>query len=233
MDDSLAMARSHGRPNKRLVTGLLACGIAVAVVQIAGDVIAAALYPGYSYADQTVSELSAIGAPTRPFLTGVGMVFVALVFTFASGVWLVAEGRRNLRVCAALLGVFALNGLLWALFPMQQRGSEMAATDVAHVIGAIVQVITIVLFIAFGSGADGRWFRIFSLGLGLAILVAGALAGTQAGRIAAGEPTPFIGLVERVSFYGPSIWTLVLAIELIRQRSQLLGSGKAPPQNSA
>jgi len=229
--DGSSTARMHGRSRNRLVSALLACGVVVAVVQIAGDVIAAALYPGYSYANQTVSELSAIGAPTRPFLAGVGFVFEALVLAFAVGVWLVADGKRSLKISAVLLAVFALNAFVWGLFPMQQRGSEMAATDVAHIVGAIVQVVTIVLFIAFGSGADGRWFRIFSIALILAILGAGALVGTQAGRIAAGAPTPFIGLIERVDFYGPSVWILVLAIELLRQQREQLGPTEDPRLN--
>lgn len=220
--DGSSTTQKHAQSRNRLVSALLACGVLVAVVQIAGDIIAAALYPGYSYVNQTVSELSAIGAPTRPFQAGVGFLFEALVLAFAVGVWLMANGKRNLKICAGLLGVFAVNAIVWGLFPMQQRGTEMAATDVAHIVGAIVQVVTIVLFIAFGSGADGRWFRIFSIAMIVAILGAGALAGTQAGQISAGASTPFIGLIERVSFYGPSIWILVLAIELLRQQRERL-----------
>lgn len=220
--DGSNTAQMHARSRNRLVSALLACGLLVAVVQIAGDVIAAALYPGYSYVNQTVSELSAIGAPTRPFQAGVGFLFEALVLAFAAGVWLMADGKRSLKICAVLLGVFAVNAMVWGLFPMQQRGTEMAATDIAHIVGAIVQVVTIVLFIAFGSGADGRWFRIFSIAMIVAIVGVGALAGTQAGQISAGAPTPFIGLIERVSFYGPSIWILVLTIELLRQQRERL-----------
>ena len=61
--DRSSSAQMHKRPRNRLVTALLACGVVVAAVQIAGDVVAATLDPGYSYANQTVSELSAIGAP--------------------------------------------------------------------------------------------------------------------------------------------------------------------------
>lgn len=216
-------------PRGSLRTALLACGPLVAVVQIAGDVVAAARYPGYSYLHMTVSELSAIGAPTRPFQAAVGLVFDALVVAFAAGVWLVAGGRRGLKATAALLGLFALNGIVWGLFPMQQRGNEMAFTDFAHIAGAVVQVATIVLFIAFGSGADGRRFRIVSIAMIVAILLAGALAGTQAGQVAAGGATPYLGLIERVAFYGPGVWILLLAIELLRQGRQGPGAleGKA------
>lgn len=219
--------RPRGRARYEPVAPLLACGVAVAFVQIVGDVIAAARYPGYRYAHQTVSELSAIGAPTRSLQVGVGFLYEALVLAFAAGVWRMASGRRKIRITAALLGVFALNAFVWGLFPMQQRGSAMAATDVAHIAGAIVQVATITLFMAFGSGAGGRRFRVFSTALIVAILGAGALAGTQAGRIAAGEPTPFIGLIERISFYGPSVWILALAITLLRQLRARLASAEA------
>lgn len=42
----------------------LSCGIGAAVVYVATDLIAAAIYPGYSFSDQAVSELFSIGAPT-------------------------------------------------------------------------------------------------------------------------------------------------------------------------
>lgn len=202
--------------NRGLVAALLACGVIVAVVQIFGDILAAALHPGYSYIDQSVSELSAIGAPTRPITAGFGFAYEALVLAFAVGVWMMAT-KRGLKIAAVILGLFAVNALVWGLFPMQQRGSEMAFTDYAHIGGAVLQVLTIVLFIAFGSGADGRWFRVFSVAMIVAILAAGGVAGSRAGQIAVGGATPWMGLIERVSFYGPSVWILVLALELLRQ----------------
>ena len=151
---------THGaRTGRTLVTVLLACGVVVAVVQVVGDVVTAAWYPGYSYVDQSVSELSAIGAPTRPFLSGVGILYVLLVLAFALGVWFAAGNTRAMRVTALLLALFAFNGLVWAFFPMQPSGSEMAATDIAHIVGAIVQVLTIVLFGPLARDRPGAWSR--------------------------------------------------------------------------
>jgi hypothetical membrane protein len=219
MDES-SIKRMHGPSWNRFVTALLTCGVIVAPVQIVGDVIAAALYPGYSYANQAVSELSAIGAPTRAFLTNVGFLYEALILAFAFGVWKTAGGKRSLRIAAGLLGLFALNAFIWTFFPMQQRGSELAATDVGHIIGAIAQVLTIVLFISFGSMAHGRKFRIFSFLMIAAVLASGSVMATQSSRIGAGLPTPGAGLFERISFYGPSIWILTLAVVLLRTRYQ-------------
>jgi hypothetical protein len=83
---------------------------------------------------------------------------------------------------------------------------------------AALQVVTMLLFIGFGSGADGRGFRIFSILMIAAILIGGGVTATQTARIAEGLPTPWIGLIERVSFYGPSLWMLALAVVLLRRR---------------
>jgi hypothetical protein len=221
MDESAGLDVSEARaPEDKLVRLLLVCGVAVAVLQVSADVIAALSYHGYSYANQAVSELSAIGAPTRSFLTVVGFFYQALVLAFAVGVWKMADGKRSLRITAGLLGLFALNAFVWTFFPMQQRGSELATTDVGHIIGALAQVLTIVLFIAFGSGARGRSFRTFSLLMIAAILACGSVIATQSSRIAEGLATPGVGLFERVSFYGPSLWILTLAVVLLGARRQ-------------
>ena len=238
MDESGGLDVSEARASKNnLVLVLLACGIAVALLQISADVFAALSYHGYSYANQTVSELSAIGAPTRSFLYVVGFLYEALVLAFAVGVWKTAGGKRSLRTTAGLLGLFALNAFVWSFFPMQQRGSELAATDIGHIVGAIAQVVTMLLFISFGSGAHGRWFRSFSILMIAAILASGSVTATQSSRVAKGLPTPGLGLFERVSFYGPSIWILTLAVVLLRARCQervlprfaTAGSGGAGP----
>jgi len=49
----------------RMRRALLACGGISAFVYVAADAVAALSWEGYSYLDQTVSELFAIGAPTR------------------------------------------------------------------------------------------------------------------------------------------------------------------------
>jgi hypothetical protein len=72
-----------------------------------GDIVAAALLPGYSYVNQSVSELSAIGASTRPVTAAFGFAFEFFVLAFAVGVWLVAD-RRGLKVASVILGVFAV-----------------------------------------------------------------------------------------------------------------------------
>jgi hypothetical protein len=46
---------------------LLSCGVAATLLYFGMDLLATWRYDGYSYTDQTISELSAVGAPTRSF----------------------------------------------------------------------------------------------------------------------------------------------------------------------
>jgi len=174
------------------------------------------LYPGYSYTSQQVSELSAIGAPTRSLWIAMSGVWSPLVIAFGIGVWLSAGQKRALRVVGSLLAVWGVVGFVWLLFPMQLRGTATLATDVMHIVFAAAQVILMVLFIAFGAASFGRGFRLYSVATIVALLAFGALNSTQASAIAAGQPTPWMGVIERVSVYAPMIWVMVLAIVLLR-----------------
>src|SRR5438046_9732951 len=82
---------------------LLDCGIASSLLHVVMNIVAALRYPGYDSVSQTVSELSAIGAPTRNLWVPAGMVYEILVIAFGIGVWLSADGRRPLQVVAGLL----------------------------------------------------------------------------------------------------------------------------------
>ena len=58
---------SSAAPDKgRLLRLLLVCGVVSSVLYVAMNGIIPLLFEGYNIASQTVSELSAIGAPTRP-----------------------------------------------------------------------------------------------------------------------------------------------------------------------
>lgn len=195
---------------------LLICGVMSSVLYIGTDILAAALWKGYSYTSQQVSELSAIGAPTRPLWIAMSIVFALLVFAFGTGVWLSAGQRRPLRVTAILLVAFGIIAVLWVLLaPMHLRGTVALATDVPHIVFAGVQLLVMVLFMAFGSGVHGKGFRIYSVATIVAMLGFGAVPSTQIQAIAAGQPTPWMGAVERVSVYLPILWVLVFAVVLL------------------
>ena len=78
----------------------------------------------------------------------------------------------------------------------------------------------IVLFIlaamASGAFALGRRFRVYSIASLVATLGFGVLTSVQAKGLATGDPTPWIGITERLCVGAFLVWVGVLAIALLR-----------------
>jgi hypothetical protein len=206
---------------------LLGCGIASSVLYVASDILISWWDPNYSYRDQSFSELLAPGSPTRPLvLVLLAIPYGVLVTAFGVGVWQAAGGRRTERITGALLVGYALTGAVTGVFlsaatrEVLEAGKETWRNDL-HIPGTALSVLCILLAIGFGSTLLGRRFRYYSYATILAMLVFGVLAGAQAGRIEANQPTPWLGIVERGNIYAIMLWVVVLAIGLLRvQKSE-------------
>lgn len=220
-----ALQAAPSRPNT-MQKALLLCGIAASLLYaVANDLLAAMLYQGYSPFSQTISELTSIGAPTRPALIPVLVIYMGLLMAFAIGVWQSRDlGKPALRVTAVLLIAYAAMQPLWFPFPMTARGQIQTASSVADIMHIGLGLAT-VLFefaaIGFGAASFGKRFRVYSI-VTLAIeLVFGALIFVYVPRVAAGEPTPWLGVVERINVAAWMLWLAVLAVTLLRRQSAL------------
>jgi hypothetical protein len=156
---------------------LLACGILSSLLYIVMNIFVPMVYPGYSFASQTISELSAIDAPTRSIWVPLGIVYTLLVAAFGVGVWQSAGRNRPLRVLGALLIVSGIIGLGWP--PMHQRAVLAVGggtlTDTLHLVWAAVTSLFFILEIGFGAAALGKRFRIYSFVTMAILVVFGAL----------------------------------------------------------
>jgi len=196
---------------------LLVGGVLSSLLYVIGiDVIAALAYPDYhNYADQMVSELFAVGAPTRTLMVWVSIPYNVLVFALAVGVWVSAGRKRATRFTAAALvgyGAVSTAGLL--LFPMDVRGTVESPRDALHIITTIVMSMFIVAVMAFGAFAHGTRFRLYSFATIATVIVFGVWAGLLARPMPG--PTPWLGLVERVNIYATMLWVAVLAVCFLR-----------------
>ena len=200
---------------------LLLCGAGYGVVYIiVNDAIAASIYDGYSRIDQAVSELSAVGAPPQQFLRWMLPVFTVLMASFAIGVWKAVGDTTPGKILAGTIAAFAITGLLWLPFPMTSRGDLAAGInhggDLGHLVLSGVSVGLFLLQFAVGAWLVRGWFAIYSL-VSLAVcLGAGAVVAAMASRLPAGEPTPYMGLAERVNLGTWLLWMAVLGIVLLR-----------------
>lgn len=218
---------------------LLLCGIAAAVWWVAMDIVGSLRYPGYSYADQAISELSADGAPTRAFMLAASAIPYAIILVgFGAGVWLSAGGRAG-RIAGALIAFEAVWGATGGIaFPMAAREVSAAGQDTLrnqlHGWYGIAMPLLFALAISVGSGLLGGRFRQYSYATLLAMLVFGLLMSPQVSAVAANEPTPWLGVKERVTAYAPMLWFVVLAIGLLRagaaKRPRPLASPRVRPQ---
>src|SRR5688500_18914962 len=112
-------------------TFLLACGILSSLLYVLMNIFVPLQFDGYSYSTHTVSELSAIDAPTRELWVGLAYIYTLLFAAFSVGVWKSRGGNRFLRVVAVLMIVYSMVSFTWP--PMHLRGYEPTLTDTLHI----------------------------------------------------------------------------------------------------
>jgi hypothetical protein len=201
---------------------LLGCGVVSSVLYIAVDVLGSLRYPGYSYADQEFSELTAQGSPVRSLMIALNEIpYTVLVAAFAGGLWTSAEPKRAGRITGAMLIGYALSGMVTGVFfPMKTRealaAGEGTLRNAMHPPGTIVMSLFIVLAMSYGARLLGRRFLYYSYGTIAILIVFGVLTSLQVGRMEANEPTPWMGVEERINIYATMLWVAALAIGLLR-----------------
>ena len=212
---------------------LLVCGILSSLLYVATTIVVAMQWEAYSSASQTISELSAIGAPTRSLWAVPGAIYTLLVTAFGFGVWASAGRIRALRIAGGLILAYGALGVLWPFAPMHLRETLAAGggtlSDTMHLVLASVTVLLMLLAISFAATAFGTRFRVYSLAT-LAILTAfGALTFLDAPRIAANLPTPWIGVWERINIGVFLLWVVVLATTLLRVKDAAASTDRRDP----
>ena len=209
-----ASTDEHGVSLRR---GLLACGMAGAALYPLADIFAATRYPGFSYRDQAVSELFAIGAPTSRLVVLLFSVSSTLLLLFAIGIWMSGDGRRSVRAMAVMMALNAVDALvLWNFFPMHMRGSPPTFTDTMHGLLAIDPFLLAALVL--GAVAFRGWFRAYTIAT-ICFTSVLALSGfAYIPAVIADQPTPYMGAIERTAQYATNLWYAVLALVLLRRQ---------------
>jgi len=225
----LVAATATEREHASLQRWLLTCGIAGAALYPMADVFATTRYPGYSYRDQAVSELFAIGAPTADLLVPLFSISSTLLLLFAIGIWMSANGRRLVRWLAVMMGLNALDALvLWNFFPMHMRGSEPTFTDMMH--GLLAVDPFLLAAVVLGAVAYRGAFRAYTVATILFTSVLAIIGFSYVTAVIANQPTPWMGASERAAQYATNVWYAAFALLLLReQRSARPRAGPSAP----
>lgn len=158
---------------------LLLCGIISSLHYVAINVYVPMQWDEYSIASQTVSELSAVEAPTRTLWVWIVLPYPLLLIAFGIGVRLSAWSRRSLRIASGALIAHGVLGIYWP--PMHLRGEvpEMTLTDTLHIVWAGVTLSLMLVTIGFGAVALGKRFQVSSMLTVIVFAIFGTLAGSK------------------------------------------------------
>lgn len=198
---------------------LIFFGILSSFLYLATDVSAVLLWKEYSIADQTVSELFAVHAPTKHMVVFSFIIYALLIYAFSVGVYFSAGKRKAMRMAAILIAGKEVLGLAGTIFfPIHLRGVPGDYSDIMH---GVVTAMGVFLFMfpamGFGAVVFGKKFRIYSILTMILFILFGVLAGLQQPAYAANLPTPGMGILERINIYGYMIWIIVFAYELLSE----------------
>ena len=193
---------------------LLICGVLSSLFYVAMNVFIPLLFDGYSFRSHTVSELSAIGAPTRQLWVPLAFVYMLLFAGFGIGVLKSANGNRHLRTLAIIIFAYCVWNFYWP--PMHQRGIEPSLTDTLHIVWASVTVIMMMLMMGFGAAALGTKFRVYTIATMILLMGFGFMTSLDAPKIPDNLPTPLLGIWERILIALFMLWVIVLAGRLLR-----------------
>ncbi|HET7818378.1 MAG TPA: DUF998 domain-containing protein [Bacteroidia bacterium] len=205
----------------KLRNPLLLCGIIASILYPLTDVIASYTWKAYDVNSQTVSELFAINAPSRSVVVPLFIAYSVFVYFFGWGIWLSAGDKRPLRIAAILIISKEVMGLLGTLFtPIHLRGIPGDMRDVWHgIITAAGVLFCMFPAMGFGAAAFEKPFRIYSIITMAVFITFGTLSGFMGDALSKNEPTPWMGIYERINIYGYMIWVIVFAILLVKRNN--------------
>ena len=198
---------------------LLLAGIGAAVVYVWGDVLSGLIYDSsrpYSFRDQWISELTALGSPVRPLMVAFITVHNLLVAAFAVVIYRAAGQNNSLRWAGlALLAATAIGFVIHPFFPMSSRWIESGFTDTMHALLSGVWGVVTSACIVLAAIAYRGLFRVYSI-VTVMVLIGSSVASSIAISGIEQDDTPWAGVFERISAYGLMFWLVALAATVMR-----------------
>jgi hypothetical protein len=215
--DSCGEAMALVWRNRTVTKALLFAGIVASGLYVVGDLLSGLVYNAsrpYSFRDQWISELTALGSPVRPMMVAVITVHDVLLIAFGLGIWRTAGRGRSLRwVGLGLVATTVFGLVIHPFFPMASRWSF---TDTPmHGILSVVWSLGISAVVVLAAVAYRGWFRLYSIGTVLVMMVFGIASGIAIRGIEQND-TPWAGAFERINAYALMAWLVVLVVTVIR-----------------
>lgn len=200
---------------------MLGCGVLASMLFVATDIIGARRYEGYSLRDQNFSELTAEGAPVRPFMIAANCIpYAGLLTAFGRGVRAARPDATGRRIGALLVAYGLTNAIGGVVFPMARRpvlaANAHSPVNAMHI--PVMGIMSAILLCAVRSASP--WFgsrgRAITNATTAALLLPAVIMAPDIPNVARDEPTPYMGAIERVNIYVTAIWLAALGLVLMR-----------------
>lgn len=195
-------------------------GLLIPFIYIFMYLIGGALRPGYSQISDSVSELVSPGAPNRPLLVTIQLIYALLYIVFGYGLLRFVQGNANDQLIGSIgawliiaLGVVTIGT---AIFPQDAEGTPATRAGQLHktlVFGGLIPLSVLsTLLIGLWTRQAGLFpgFDGYSFVTVGAIVVMGVVGGATV-------ETRFAGLVERIAAFVTQQWFFVLGLILLSQ----------------
>src|SRR4051794_38818536 len=199
------------------------------VVFVASWVVAGALEPGYSHADQGVSELGARTAE-HPLIVNAGLVVFGLTFV-ALGVALLAVLPARLAAALFVAGGIAViaSGLIRLDCGISHphcealwRAGKLSWHESGHLWAGLISRLLLALTpFALARALYPGPVAALALGAGVNGIAIGVLAFVLSGDDSAGD-----GLIQRVEFAVLHLWVLIVAVGILHALRQPRSPGQ-------
>ena len=200
---------------------LLSCGLLSSLWYVVINIFVPLQDKGYSSFAQTVSELSAIEAPTRILWVLLALLYPLLFAAFGWGLLRNTDRKASFRMVGSLILVYSMLNFYWP--PMHLRESIAVGmgslTDTLHIVWAIMTILLMMLLMGFGAAAAGSRFRLYTLITFILFLVFGILTFLNTSNMEANLPTPWMGLWERINISAFMLWIIVFALVQLRSKN--------------
>lgn len=203
------------KEKKELIQWFGLLGVISFLSYIAAMVFSPLAYPGYNWMEQAVSDLSAVGAPSKMLWTQLaalydicGVVSITIVCIY------VKDNLQNkcLRVGIYLFAIMSwISGVGYRMFPLANPDKLGGFQDVMHLaVTALVVLLSIVslIVIMVGGYKGHRYVSIANWALVAFLMMFIGAIGTNV------VPKEYFGIVERFSVLAATGYNAVLGVYL-------------------
>lgn len=205
--------------NRKLINWLGLTGVIAFLSYTLAVVVSPSAFPGYSWMEQAVSDLSAESAPSRMLWNQIAALYDVCSVVCATCVSIyVSENRVSSKLFRVGIHLFTImnwvSNVGYAMFPLSDSGKEIASfQEIMHMVvtAAVVplSITSLVCLIIAGFRKGG----ISGMGIWAAI----ALAMMMIGAIGQGAvPPEYFGVVERFSVFAAVGFNAICGIYLFR-----------------